>query len=1179
MGDVYRAHDARLSRDIALKVLPADVASDPERLARFRREARAVAALNHPNIVTIHSIEDEDGMQFITMELVEGRSLDQVLSSGALSLSRFFDIGVALADALAAAHRKQIVHRDVKPANVMVSDEGPVKVLDFGLARAAEPAVTDHELTSLALTQAGIIVGTVPYMSPEQIEAKAVDHRSDIFSLGIVLYEMAAGVRPFGGDSSPALMSSILKDQPRPITELRPEMPDGVWRLVARCLEKSSNLRVQSAQEVLVELKALGRAWESGETTRAARPASTRMSMRAPSADLRVAVLPFAFRGGSGAEALADGLTDDVTSGISRFQYLQVVSRHEAEKAKGQAADANAATILGARYLVDGTVRAAGAAVRLNVRLVDTSTNAHMWAENYDRTLDGGDPFALQDDLAARVIGTVGDANGVLARSMAAALKDRNVDELSVGELVLRFFGFAQHFKPDEHLRLRAGFERALVSEPSHALGWACLAILYELEHSQQLNPLPDSHKRNAEAAVRSVELDSTSQIGWRALASLYFFQRDLNSLRMAAERTLSLNPLHSTIIAIVGMMLAYAGDWDRGVEMVQRAMDLNPHHPGWLHWVIATNHYRKGEYEQALVQAKRSTLSQLVWAPLTVAVAAGQLGLAADARVALDALRKNHPTLLEADAVRELWSRWQWDPGLVDHVIDGFQKAKALVEQPAAPVGMRSGYLGGAMFSREGGRPASGTHASIAVMPFADLSAAKDQEWFCDGIAEEILNALTPLKNLRVAARASAFSLRGKSDDLKAIGDKLNVTTVLGGSVRRAADRVRITVQLSEVQSGTQLWSERYDRELKDIFDIQDEIAKAVADRLKVTLADTPLDRLARLVEQGTTNVDAYQLYLQGRALLSRRGSSILPALELFQRAVELDPSYSLAWAGIADAYTVLAYFGTVPPSQSKPQALAAARRALELDPSSAAGHTALACATLLYENNRSLAGEEFERALQLNPRYVQGRCWYALFYIQWALGDFERGIAEARRALEDDPLSAYVTQIVAACLGTAGRLDEAIDVGRKAVELDPESFVARWVLGTFLSESGRYEEAVATFRYAADMSQRHAYALVGMAIACGRWGQPEVAKSVLRELTERAQRTYVSAAHLLLAAEATGDRGLAIQYAERAWADREPPFTLFARHFPEYAALRSDPRFAAILGEMNTESEPPKS
>jgi serine/threonine protein kinase len=398
MGDVYRAHDPRLGRDVALKVLPAEVADDPERLERFRREARAVAALNHPHIVTIFSIEEEHGVPFMTMELVEGRTLDHTLTDGALSLARFFDIGVALADALSAAHRKGIVHRDLKPANVMVTDDGVVKVLDFGLARETKAHdASGEDATSLGLTQAGIIVGTVPYMSPEQIEAKPVDHRSDIFSLGVVLYEMATGMRPFSGASSLALMSAILKDRPRPLTELRADVPEGVWRLAARCLEKVPSDRVQSGQDVHAELKALRRSLESGASAPAMRPAPT--SGRTVASDLRVAVLPFTFRGSSDAEALADGVTDDITAGLSRFQYLRVVSRRDAETAKGHSADALAAERVGARYLVEGTVRTAGTAIRLNVRLVDTTTSAHMWAENYDRSL-GSDVFALQDDLA-----------------------------------------------------------------------------------------------------------------------------------------------------------------------------------------------------------------------------------------------------------------------------------------------------------------------------------------------------------------------------------------------------------------------------------------------------------------------------------------------------------------------------------------------------------------------------------------------------------------------------------------------------------------------------------------------------------------------------------------------------------------------------------------------------------
>jgi len=465
--------------------------------------------------------------------------------------------------------------------------------------------------------------------------------------------------------------------------------------------------------------------------------------------------------------------------------------------------------------------------------------------------------------------------------------------------------------------------------------------------------------------------------------------------------------------------------------------------------------------------------------------------------------------------------------------------------------------------------RAAAERVASIAVLPFTDMSAAKDQDWFCDGIAEEILNALTPLKGLRVAARTSAFSFKGKSDDLRTIGDKLKVTTILEGSVRRAGDRVRITAQLSDVENGYQLWSERYDRELKDIFDVQDEIAKAIAERLKVTLAGLKDDRL---VEQATPNVEAYQLYLKGRALLTRRGASMLPALDLFRKVVELDPGYSLAWAGIAEALTWLAITGFVRGSDSKPQAIAAATRSIELDPGSAAAHTALACATLVFENNRSMARQEYERALELNPNYALGRCWYAQFYLQWARGDYERGIAETRRALDTDPLSAYVTMILACCLCTAGRLDEAIETARRAVQQDPESFVARWALGVSLATAGRCEEAVSTLEVAVGMSGRQSIAFTSLAGAFAQSGKRRKASALHRELMDRASQGYVPAAHLALTAEAAGQREEALAFVRRAWDEREPPFILWARHFPEYRSLRADPRFAAILREMDS-------
>jgi len=273
MGAVYLAEDSTLGREVALKVLPAEMVGDPERLERFQREARSVAALNHPNIVTLHSVEEADGVPFLTMERVEGRSLDQLLPPSGFTLDQLFPLAIQIADALAAAHDKGITHRDLKPANVMVTAEGRVKILDFGLAKLAEQE-TEEEQTQL-MTQAGMILGTVPYMSPEQIQGQAVDSRADIFSLGILLYEMATGRRPFSGDNPASVISAVLKDEPPPVTTVRAGLPNHLGRIIRRCLEKLPQRRFQSARDVQLELEDL----QKELATAGDRPASTAGAM------------------------------------------------------------------------------------------------------------------------------------------------------------------------------------------------------------------------------------------------------------------------------------------------------------------------------------------------------------------------------------------------------------------------------------------------------------------------------------------------------------------------------------------------------------------------------------------------------------------------------------------------------------------------------------------------------------------------------------------------------------------------------------------------------------------------------------------------------------------------------------------------------------------------------------
>jgi len=380
MGEVYRAHDGRLGRDVALKVLHAEVARDAVRLERFTREARAVAALNHPHIVTIYSTEEADGIRFMTMELVEGQTLDELIPREGLPLARFLELALPLADALTAAHQKQITHRDLKPGNVMVAADGRVKVLDFGLARVAT-AAAEHTIdaTRAVLTGEGTIVGTMPYMSPEQVEGRTLDARSDLFSLGVMFYEMLTGSRPFAGPSSAALMSAILRDVPPHVTERRSDLPEAIARLVARCLEKHPEERVQTARDVYNELRHVRKQVESGAGSRSG-SGSTAVG---PEASLWIAVLPFGVRSADAdAEGLAAGLTEDITSGLSRFPALSVIAPQSARAFKDSPLDVRQiAERLGARYVLGGTVRKSASAVRIAAHLADARDGAQLWTE------------------------------------------------------------------------------------------------------------------------------------------------------------------------------------------------------------------------------------------------------------------------------------------------------------------------------------------------------------------------------------------------------------------------------------------------------------------------------------------------------------------------------------------------------------------------------------------------------------------------------------------------------------------------------------------------------------------------------------------------------------------------------------------------------------------------------
>jgi adenylate cyclase len=526
--------------------------------------------------------------------------------------------------------------------------------------------------------------------------------------------------------------------------------------------------------------------------------------------------------------------------------------------------------------------------------------------------------------------------------------------------------------------------------------------------------------------------------------------------------------------------------------------------------------------------------------------------------------------TVSKEHLIQKVWAGTVVTDDVLTHCISGLRRAFAddAREPRILQTIPKRGYRLLATVSTESAvaTPAtSSVRDSIVVLPFINMSADTENEYFADGITEEIINALAQLKELHVVARSSAFSFKGKHIDARIVGEQLNVRTVLEGSVRRADNQLRITVQLVKAADGYHLWSERYDREMKDVFAIQDEIARVIARRLQVTFDESEQEPL---VKAKTQNLEAYQLYLKGRALLYRRGSTILRSLECCQRAATLDPEYALAWAGLADCYTTLGYYGLARPDACMPNAREAARRSVALDPSLAEGHNALAMASLMGAWDRTEAEREFLRAIDLNPKYIQAHDWYGLFYLQFSEGRLAEGRAQAKLSLESDPLSPYANAIYGLTCAIAGNYREALGVCRRAVELDPESYLARVILQFALHTNGLFEESVASAEVALAISGRHSWAMAFLAVTLAEWGKPTDAEAVYDEMRARARRQYVPPGALAVAASGAAREDDAVRHTLEAFKIRDPHSQfLISRYAPTSARLYTYPRFREAI------------
>lgn len=583
MGEVYRARDARLDRDVALKVLAGDVASDPDRLARFEREAKTIASLNHPHIVTIHSIEAAGGVRFLTMELIEGQSLDRIVGTDGVPLSRALDLSIALADALAAAHDKGVVHRDLKPSNVMVTRDGRLKVLDFGLAKAlAQPAALGETqaLTMAPISSVGQVVGTVPYMAPEQVRGEAVDARADLFSFGILVYELVTGRRPFGGKTFADVSSSILRDAPEPIQRTRSDLPRDLDRIVSRCLEKDRERRFQTAKDIRNELELLRGESSASKATRPAPSAGATRDL--PS----IAVLPFVNRSRDEEdEYFSDGLADELLSVLAKIRGLRVAARTSSSTFKGKSVTiAEAGRALNVATVLEGSVRKSGNRVRIAVQLVQTAGETLLWSETYDRTLE--DIFALQDEIAQAVVkelrttllGEVDSkTSGALRAEVAAAAAGRG-ENADAQRLYLQGRYFIDRLNQQDTEKGVRLLLQALERDPSHARAWVSLSHAYHSQGGYGWAPVEESSDRARAAALRAIELAPDLAEAHAALGRTQSsFEWNWAEAEKSFRRALELDPNNAEVLPFAGLLHEYLGRHDEALACFQRAVELDP--------------------------------------------------------------------------------------------------------------------------------------------------------------------------------------------------------------------------------------------------------------------------------------------------------------------------------------------------------------------------------------------------------------------------------------------------------------------------------------------------------------------------------------------------------------------------------------------------------------------------
>jgi TolB-like protein/Tfp pilus assembly protein PilF len=733
---------------------------------------------------------------------------------------------------------------------------------------------------------------------------------------------------------------------------------------------------------------------------------------------------------------LADGISENIITALSKIQELFVIARNSSFTYKGKPVKVKqVAEELGVRYVLEGSIQKSGDRIRVNAQLIDALKGHHIWSEQYNKHLN--DLFAILDEISQEVAVAL---QVELTQGDQARIWHKTTDNLEAWGFATRGYSLFEHYTKEDNAKARKLFEQALKLDPDYAFAWMMLAWTHWVDARFGFSQSrAESFKKAIEIGQRALALDDTLPDVYALLGSIRLFQRQHEKAIAEGKKAVVLGPNNSEVHALFAMSLHYAGMFDEAIENFKKAMRLSPYYPGWYLYQLAESYYMTEKYEEAIASYKQG---------LDRARKHGRnpfihhAGLAASFMSAgrEDEAERHAEEVLKLNSTfsLEYMNNFNFykDPTNQDRLLSALRKA-GLPDKPPLPLPDKP---------------------SIAVLPFVNMSEDPKQEYFSDGLTEEIITALSKTPKLFVIARNSTFTYKGKPVKVQQVGRELGVRYVLEGSVRKAGDRVRITAQLVDAQSGNHLWAERYDRDLKDIFALQDEITKKIITALQVELTE---GEQARLLAKGTDNLDAYVKLLQGREHqhhMNKEDNAL--GRQLIKEAIALDPEYANAYTFLASSHVLDMWLGaSKSPRESLAQAIKLAQKSIALDDSYATAHAFLGYLyTLARQHDKGIAA--CERAVALDPNSATAHAHLGT-NLYWADRP-EDAIPLLKKAIRLNPIPPtwYLMSLSMAYRDT-GRHEESISACRKALNREPKNVIVHLALAATYVLSGREEEA----------------------------------------------------------------------------------------------------------------------